>query len=43
MRREGLFTLASAVVLGSALAESHLTRRLFGGMLRRIAMLPSPG
>ena len=24
------------------LAESHLTRRLFAGMLRRIAMLPSP-
>jgi hypothetical protein len=24
------------------LAESHLTRRLFGGMLRRIAALPSP-
>ena len=24
------------------LAESHLTRRLFGRMLRRIAMLPSP-
>ena len=24
------------------LAEGHLTRRLFGGMLRRIAMLPSP-
>jgi hypothetical protein len=24
------------------LAESHLTRRLFGCMLRRIAMLPSP-
>jgi hypothetical protein len=24
------------------LAESHLTRRLFGGMLRRIATLPSP-
>jgi len=24
------------------LAERHLTRRLFGGMLRRIAMLPSP-
>ncbi len=24
------------------LAESHLTRRLFGSMLRRIAMLPSP-
>ncbi len=25
------------------LAESHLTRRLFGSMLRRIAVLPSPG
>jgi hypothetical protein len=24
------------------LAESHLTRRLFAGMLRRIASLPSP-
>jgi hypothetical protein len=24
------------------LAESHLTRRLFGGTLRRIAALPSP-
>ena len=24
------------------LAESHLTRRLFGGMLRRIAAFPSP-
>ncbi len=24
------------------LAESHLTRRLFGGMLRKIATLPSP-
>jgi len=24
------------------LAESHLTRRLFAGMLRRIATLPSP-
>ncbi len=24
------------------LAEGHLTRRLFGGMLHRIAMLPSP-
>ena len=24
------------------LAEGHLTRRLFGGMLRRIATLPSP-
>jgi len=24
------------------LAESHLTRWLFGGMLRRIAVLPSP-
>ncbi len=24
------------------LAESHLTRRLFGSMLRRIATLPSP-
>jgi hypothetical protein len=24
------------------LAESHLPRRLFGGMLRRIAALPSP-
>jgi hypothetical protein len=24
------------------LAESHLTRQLFGSMLRRIAMLPSP-
>ena len=24
------------------LAESHLTRRLFGGMLRRVAALPSP-
>jgi hypothetical protein len=24
------------------LAESHLTRRLFGGMLRRIVTLPSP-
>ncbi len=24
------------------LVESHLTRRLFGGMLRRIVMLPSP-
>ncbi|MGD0922069.1 MAG: hypothetical protein ABSA70_09930 [Terriglobia bacterium] len=24
------------------LAESHLTRRLFGAMLRRIAALPSP-
>ena len=24
------------------LAEGHLTRRLFGGMLRRIAVLPSP-
>ncbi len=24
------------------LAESHLTRRLFGSMLQRIAMLPSP-
>jgi hypothetical protein len=24
------------------LAESHLTRRLFGNMLRRIAALPSP-
>jgi transposase len=24
------------------LAEGHLTRRLFGGMLRRIAALPSP-
>jgi len=24
------------------LAESHLTRRLFGGMLRRIAMVASP-
>ena len=24
------------------LAESHLTRRLFGGMLRMIATLPSP-
>jgi len=23
------------------LAESHLTRRLFGSMLQRIAMLPS--
>ena len=25
------------------LAESHLTRRLFAGMLAKIAMLPSPG
>ena len=24
------------------LAESHLTRRLFAGMLRKVAMLPSP-
>ncbi len=24
------------------LAERHLTRRLFGGMLAKIAMLPSP-
>ena len=24
------------------LAEGHLTRRLFGGMLRRIVALPSP-
>ena len=24
------------------LAESHLTRRLFGGMLQRIVMLPIP-
>jgi len=24
------------------LAESHLTRRLFAGMLRKIAMLPAP-
>jgi hypothetical protein len=24
------------------LVESHRPRRLFGGMLRRIAMLPSP-
>ena len=24
------------------LAESHLTRRLFAGLLRRIATLPSP-
>jgi hypothetical protein len=24
------------------LAEGHLTRRLFGGMMRRIATLPSP-
>jgi hypothetical protein len=24
------------------LAEGHLTRRLFGGMLRKIAALPSP-
>jgi hypothetical protein len=24
------------------LAESHLTRRLFAGMLRKIAALPSP-
>jgi hypothetical protein len=24
------------------LAENHLTRRLFGGMLRRIAALPTP-
>ena len=24
------------------LAEGHLTRRLFGSMLRRIALLPSP-
>jgi hypothetical protein len=24
------------------LAESHLTRRLFAGMLAKIAMLPSP-
>jgi len=24
------------------LAESHLTRRLFGGMLRRIVTLPVP-
>ena len=24
------------------LPESHLTRRLFGGMLRKIAALPSP-
>jgi hypothetical protein len=24
------------------LAEGHLTRRLFGGMLRKIALLPSP-
>jgi len=24
------------------LAESHLTRRLFAGMLRRIVTLPSP-
>jgi len=23
-------------------ADGHLTRRLFGGMLRRIATLPSP-
>ncbi len=23
-------------------AESHLTRSLFGGMLRKIAMLPAP-
>ena len=26
----------------SLLAESHLTRRLFAGMLAKIAMLPSP-
>ena len=26
----------------SQLAESHLTRRLFGGMLRRMAALPLP-
>jgi hypothetical protein len=25
------------------LAESHLTRRLFAGMLRKITMLPAPG
>ena len=25
------------------LAEGHLTRRLFGRMVRRIAALPSPG
>jgi hypothetical protein len=25
------------------LAEGHLTRRLFGSMVRRIAALPSPG
>jgi hypothetical protein len=24
------------------LAESHLTRRIFGSMLRRITMLPAP-
>ena len=24
------------------LAENHLTRRLFGGMLRKMAALPSP-
>jgi len=27
---------------GLLLAESHLTRRLFGGMLRRIVTLPVP-
>jgi hypothetical protein len=27
---------------GCLLAESHLTRRLFAGMLAKIAMLPSP-
>jgi hypothetical protein len=28
---------------GLLLAESHLTRRLFVGVLRKIAILPSPG
>jgi hypothetical protein len=27
---------------GLLLIEGHLTRRLFGGMLRKIAALPSP-
>jgi hypothetical protein len=41
--REGI--LAEVIVVdyaGLLLAESHLTRRLFGGRLRRIAGLPSP-
>jgi len=38
----GQLAAAAGENRGPLLAESHLTRRLFAGMLRKIAALPSP-